>query len=100
MYGQVKARTIGALLCTLALVSVHAAPGDLARLRQTFLNPPDDARIMMRWWWFGSAVTKPELERELKTMKEGGIGGIEIQPVYPLALDDTQKGIHNLPYLS
>ena len=39
----------------------------------------------MRWWWFGPAVTKAELEREMRLMKEGGIGGFEVQPVYPLA---------------
>jgi hypothetical protein len=55
---------------------------------------------MMRWWWFGPAVTKPELERELRAMKEGGIGGVEVQPVYPLALDDRASGLRNLPYLS
>lgn len=33
-------------------------------------------------------------------MKEGGIGGVEIQPVYPLLPDDTANGIKNLPYLS
>ncbi len=65
-----------------------------------FQNPPDDARIMMRWWWFGSAVTPPELEREMRIMKEGGIGGFEVQPVYPLALDDPEHGFRNLPYLS
>src|SRR6185369_631052 len=61
---------------------------------------PDDARIMMRWWWFGPAVTKPELERELRLMKEGGIGGFEIQAVYPLLPDDPALGIKNLPFLS
>src|ERR1051326_7700642 len=60
-------------------------------LRQAFGHPPDDSRIMMRWWWFGTAVEKPELERELRTMKEGGIGGVEIQPVYPLVLDDPDR---------
>jgi hypothetical protein len=55
---------------------------------------------MMRWWWFGPAVVKPELEKELQTMKDAGIGGVEIQPVYPLMLDDPSKGINNLPYLS
>jgi hypothetical protein len=55
---------------------------------------------MMRWWWFGPAVTKPELERELRVMKAAGIGGVEIQPVYPLELDDPEKNFRNLPYLS
>ena len=55
---------------------------------------------MMRWWWFGAAVEKPELERELRVMKAAGIGGVEIQPVYPLELDDPKSGFHNTPYLS
>jgi hypothetical protein len=69
-------------------------------LHEGFLNPPDDARPIMRWWWFGPAVTKPELKTELETMRGAGIGGVEIQPVYPMALDDPAKGIRNLEYLS
>ncbi len=69
-------------------------------MRAGFEDPPPDCRIMMRWWWFGPAVIKPELERELRTMKQAGIGGVEIQPVYPLALDDPGNGFHNFPYLS
>jgi hypothetical protein len=45
-------------------------------------------------------VTKPELEREMRLMKEGGIGGFEVQPTYALELDDAAKGIKNLPYMS
>jgi hypothetical protein len=59
-----------------------------------------DARPMMRWWWFGPAVERDELARELRTMKAGGIGGVEIQPVYPLALDDPQTGFRNIRFLS
>ena len=55
---------------------------------------------MMRWWWFGPAVTKPEIQRELEQMKAAGIGGVEIATLYPLALDDPQTGFRNLPYLS
>jgi len=54
----------------------------------------------MRWWWFGAAVEKPELEREMRAMRDGGIGGVEIQPVYPLTVDDPSRGLTNLPYLS
>ena len=55
---------------------------------------------MMRWWWFGPSVTHAELEREMRAMKAGGVGGVEIQPVYPLALDDEAHGIRTLPFLS
>jgi len=55
---------------------------------------------MVRWWWFGPAITKPQLEREMKLMKEGGIGGFEVQPTYPLAVDDERPGLKNLPFLS
>src|SRR6516164_6275216 len=69
-------------------------PPSIAEVHRSFQRPPDDARIMMRWWWFGPAVTKAELEREMRLMKEGGIGGFEVQPVYPLTLEG------NLTYLS
>ena len=72
----------------------------VTEVRQQFLTPPSDSRIMMRWWWFGAAVTKPELAREIKAMKAAGIGGFEILPVYPMALDDAASGIQNLPFLS
>src|SRR5438445_585471 len=79
---------------------VQAQTQNVYDLQRSFERPPDDARIMMRWWWFGPAVTKTELEREMKIMKESGIGGFEVQPVYPLTLDDPQKGIRNFPFLS
>ncbi len=69
-------------------------------LQKGFDHPPADSRIMMRWWWFGPAVTKAEIERELRVMRDGGIGGVEVQPVYPLLPDDEKNGIKNLPYLS
>ena len=77
-----------------------SAASGIADLQRGFQNPPSDSRIMMRWWWFGPAVTNQELEREMRLMKEGGIGGFEVQPVYPVALDDTSSGIRTLPFLS
>jgi hypothetical protein len=97
------------LLSLAILLHAHCVPAQqpasgvtssIATVQQNFLTPPDDARIMMRWWWFGPAVTKPEIEREILAMKAGGIGGFEIQPVYPMALDDADTHFRNLPYLS
>lgn len=55
---------------------------------------------MMRWWWFGPAVENAEIEREILAMKAGGIGGFEVQPVYPLALDAAVPNLRNHPFLS
>src|SRR5262249_21022213 len=71
-----------------------------ADVQRLFQNPPDDSRIMMRWWWFGPSATRAEIDRELRAMKAGGLGGFEIAAVYPLALDDQTTGFHNYPFLS
>ena len=42
-------------------------------------------------WTFGHKDTTRA--GDAAWMKEGGIGGFEVQPVYPLSLDDPQKGI-------
>src|SRR5579859_3124344 len=76
------------------------SPSSLDDLRYSFAHPPDDCRILMRWWWFGPAITKPEITRELQEMKAAGIGGVEIATLYPLALDDPETGFHNTAFLS
>ncbi|MGJ5820340.1 glycosyl hydrolase [Paludibaculum fermentans] len=88
------------LLALAASASLALSASPIDQIRASFAAPPPDSRIMMRWWWFGPAVTQHELQRELEVMKAGGIGGVEIQPVYPLALDDPEKKIRNLPFLS
>ena len=90
----------GAAACA-ALLWPQTEPRDPATaLRVAFADPPDDCRVLMRWWWFGAAVDHAELERELRAMKDGGLGGVEIQPVYPVTVDDPSRGLANLPYLS
>ena len=79
---------------------VSSTPISVQSLRANFASPPAYARPMVRWWWFGAAVEKPEILRELQRMKANGIGGAELAFVYPEVLDDTSKGIRNLPFLS
>lgn len=89
------------LALTLALYCVGFASGAAAQtLAQGFAAPPSDARPLVRWWWFGPAVERSELTREIAAMQAGGFGGFEIQPVYPLALDDPATGFRNLRFLS
>jgi hypothetical protein len=91
---------INTLLIFALLILPCSAAAQIDALQRSFLNPPDDSRIMMRWWWFGPAVDHAQLEREMRLMKEGGIGGFEVQPVYPLSLDDSERGIKNTAFLS
>ncbi|MGA2140238.1 MAG: glycosyl hydrolase [Verrucomicrobiia bacterium] len=66
------------------LASVSMAEGlpTAAQLQRDFANPPMEYRPRTRYWWFGGAVTRQELARELKGMKEQGLAGVEIQSLY------------------
>ncbi len=91
-------------LATLAVAltpAAHAADAAAAdALQKSFAAPPMEARPMVRWWWFGPAVVKPQLEKEMLTMKAGGFGGFEVQPTYPLALNGQYPDLLNLKFLS
>src|SRR6201994_2747276 len=95
----VTASFLGVLLGTLPLRPVYAQTA-FEKLREDFAHPPAGAKPMMRWWWFGLAVEKPEIRRELEQMKADGIGGVELAFVYPQVLDNPAKGLVNEPFLS
>lgn len=61
-------------------------------------SPDEEARGMTRWWWYGCCVEKEEIDRELDFMKEAGIGGVELQILYPVTPDDAEKGLRNIPH--
>ena len=90
-YGLRHRVAVAAILGWVVLAGSGAASslGGTAELQRVFVDPPDDARINVRWWWFGPAVTRQGIEREMKAMKAGGIGGFEVQPTYPLAVDGS-----------
>ena len=96
------AKTATLLLTALIILSstiLFAADKPLT-LKQQFQNPPANSKPMVRWWWFGLAVEKPEILRELQQMKADGIGGAELAFVYPQVLDDPAKDLKNLPFVS
>ena len=61
-------------------------------------NPPAEAKGWTRWWWYGCAVDKEEIAHELSEMAKAGMGGAEIQILYPLTADDEVKGVKNIGY--
>ena len=104
MTPSTRTRLSLAVITSMALAACPLVAQDtstsIEALRQGFLSPPPEARPMVRWWWFGAAVVKPEILRELQQMKADGIGGAELAFVYPEVLDDSSKDLKNLPFLS
>lgn len=68
------------------------------QINELFANPTEEARGMTRWWWYGCCVEKEEIARELDFMKAAGLGGVELQILYPVTPDDREKGLRNIPY--
>ena len=49
-----------------------------------------------RWWWHGSAVDRQNLTSELDALRDVGIGGVEITPIYGVRGEETRF----IPFLS
>ena len=72
--------------------------GDLFEL---FSNPDLKYHPYVRWWWNGNKVEAKELVRELRLLKDAGIGGVEINPVeFPTRFDGDDLGKPSLKWLS
>ena len=61
-------------------------------LYEGFQQPPSEYHPFVRWWWNGDKVEAAELVRELRLLKEAGIGGVEINPIaFPTYCDSIGK---------
>lgn len=61
---------------------------------ELFKSPSFNYHPFVRWWWNGNKVEAKELVRELRLLKDAGIGGVEINPVeFPSRFegDDLEK---------
>ena len=64
----------------------------MEELYQGFRQPSAEYRPFVRWWWNGDKVEADELVRELRLLKEAGIGGVEINPIaFPTYCDSLGK---------
>lgn len=48
---------------------------------KAFLNPPDDARPWVYWFWINGNITKEGITADLEAMQRVGIGGVLIMEV-------------------
>jgi hypothetical protein len=70
-------------------------------LYELFRNPGLSYHPYVRWWWNGNKVEAVELVRELRLLKDAGIGGVEINPVeFPTRSEGDDIGKTSLKWLS
>ena len=64
------------------------------------LSSMAQTKPFVRWWWNGDKVDTIELKRELRLLRDAGIGGVEINPIeFPSKRCDS-LGIPSLTWLS
>ncbi len=83
-----------ALALALALCQCQSKPEVMTteQLYEGFRQPESQYRPFVRWWWNGDKVEANELVRELRLLKEAGIGGVEINPIaFPSYCDSLGK---------
>ena len=87
-------QTVCLLLFVLALCQCgpkHDAPS-MEQLYEAFRQPSSEYHPFVRWWWNGDKVEADELMREMRLLKEAGIGGVEINPIaFPSYCDSIGK---------
>jgi hypothetical protein len=81
------------------LLSFFSHDEEVVDLYSIFKNPTSVYRPYVRWWWNGDKIERDELARELRLLKQAGIGGVEINPIkFPARTNDLGK--QSLQWLS
>ena len=80
---------IGLVLCQCGSKQDHFTTEEMY---QAFQQPTSEYCPFVRWWWNGDKVEAEELVREMRLLKEAGIGGVEINPIaFPTYCDSIGK---------
>lgn len=83
-----------------ATENIDAESSNVVEYYKQFQNPSLNLHPYVRWWWNGGKVQKDEIIRELRLLKDAGIGGVEINPVKFPGNDTDDLGIESLNWLS
>ena len=71
-------------------------PGSPRRTLSDWPAISREAKPWTRWWWHGSAVDPASLTAQLEALRDAGIGGVEITPIYGVRGEEAQF----IPFLS
>jgi hypothetical protein len=61
------------------------------QLKKNFLNPPENAKPWIFWYWMQASVSREGITADLEAMKKAGIGGAYLMPI---------QGPANPPYIN
>lgn len=88
-------------LPAMALYPVEGKKDVTKNLYKCFEDPATSYHPYVRWWWNGNKIEADEVVRELRLLKEAGIGGVEINPIkFPSRQEGDDCGIASLKWLS
>lgn len=51
---------------------------DYAILQSGFVDPPDNAKVKVYWWWINGSADKVRIREELEAFREAGISAVDI----------------------
>jgi hypothetical protein len=92
----VAARRLRTVLAIGGLAALALASGVATQERLDWPAITSQQRPWTRWWWHGSAVDRAGLTAELESLRDAGIGGVEITPIYGV----IGRELRDVPYLS
>src|SRR5690625_1329982 len=47
-------------------------------LQSGFVDPPDNAKVKVYWWWINGSADKIRIREELEAFREAGISAVDI----------------------
>jgi len=72
---------LGVLLCGWLLSGWSSTQVGASPLEQAFLNPPEQAKPWVFWYWMNAAVSREGITADLEAMQRVGIGGAYLMSV-------------------
>ncbi len=77
-----KAKTIFFIfLLALSFACQESVREQSVSVKESFLNPPYEARSWVIWYWMRAAVSAEGITADLEAMKEAGIAGAYLMPI-------------------
>jgi hypothetical protein len=88
--------TVLLTVCVAAISSTAAFQGARTARARDWPVITSEMKPWTRWWWQGSAVDAASISAQLKTLRDAGLGGVEVTPIYGVRGAEDRF----IPYLS